>query len=273
MSFPNIITDKPTGSEYVSKIDDFERETRSWLKQCMQSVSGYPTVETIKIAGWTSSTRPKSNPNGGYLLGYNTSTKSLDLVAPSGGAIEVLSPEIKKSIALLAYPVGSYYYTSNTSFNPQTAWGGKWEKLQDGRVLIANSSSHAVGSVGGSETVTLTEAQMPKHIHSHSHKHSHNRGTMEISGRLLVRNNIYYKSNWNQDHQPTGAFYEVGKSYRSEGNADDNLLDKLYEFKASRAWTGVTSYDATVGGSYVGGGQAHSNMQPYRTAVCWHRTA
>ena len=47
MSFPNIITDKPTGSEYVSKIDDFERETRSWLERCMKSVSGYPTVETI----------------------------------------------------------------------------------------------------------------------------------------------------------------------------------------------------------------------------------
>lgn len=262
MSFPNIITDKPTGSEYVSKIDDFERETRSWLERCMKSVSGYPTVETIKIAGWTSSTRPKSNPNGGYLLGYNTSTKSLDLVAPSGGAIEVLSPEIKKSIALLAYPVGSYYYTSNTSFNPQTEWGGRWEKLQDGRVLISNSSSHAVGSVGGSETVTLTEAQMPKHIHSHSHKHSHNRGTMNITGFFGADDRMF--------NSYGGAFYK-GKS--SDTGSQRSEWGNVFNFDASRTWTGITSYDATVGGSYVGGGQAHSNMQPYRTAVCWHRTA
>jgi len=35
MAFPEIITDKPVGTQMVSTIDDFERETRSWLKQCM----------------------------------------------------------------------------------------------------------------------------------------------------------------------------------------------------------------------------------------------
>ena len=35
-----------------------------------------------------------------------------------------------------------------------------------GRFVLGNSASHAVGSTGGSETVTLTEAQMPSHSHS-----------------------------------------------------------------------------------------------------------
>ena len=58
----------------VSTIDDFERETRSWLRQCMQVISGYPDVDTIGVKGWTTETRPTVNPNNNYLLGYNTDT-------------------------------------------------------------------------------------------------------------------------------------------------------------------------------------------------------
>lgn len=35
-----------------------------------------------------------------------------------------------------------------------------------GRFVLGNSSGHAIGSTGGSEEVTLTEAQMPSHNHS-----------------------------------------------------------------------------------------------------------
>lgn len=34
-----------------------------------------------------------------------------------------------------------------------------------GRFVLGNSASHAIGSRGGSETVTLTVAQMPSHSH------------------------------------------------------------------------------------------------------------
>jgi len=76
---------------------------------------------------------------------------------------------MKKEIALMAHPVGEYYWTSDASFNPATAWGGTWERIQDGRVLISNNGSHSVGSTGGSETVTLSLAQLPKYTHSHKH--------------------------------------------------------------------------------------------------------
>ena len=156
LAFPEIVTTLPVGTQMVSTIDDFERETRSWLKQCMQQISGYPDVETVTVKGWTTATRPSTNPSSNYLLGYNTQTSSLELVGTNGSAIEILSNDIKKSIALMAHPVGEYYWTSNASFNPATAWGGTWERIQDGRVLISNNGSHAVGSTGGSETVTLS---------------------------------------------------------------------------------------------------------------------
>lgn len=63
----------------------------------------------------------------------------------------------------LLYPVGSYYETSNTSFNPNTAWGGTWI-LNDtaGRVTVALQSTddnfNELGKTGGSTS--------NKHTHS-----------------------------------------------------------------------------------------------------------
>lgn len=43
--------------------------------------------------------------------------------------------------------------------------GSQWVKIE-GKFLLGASSSHAVRSTGGSETVTLTVAQMPSHSHN-----------------------------------------------------------------------------------------------------------
>lgn len=257
MAFPEIITDQPVGTQYVSTIDDFERETRGWLKQCIQTLSGYPDVNTVAVKPWTTEQRPSVNQNidGNYLLGYNTTLRQLELVNSSGTIIETLSDATKKEIALLAHPVGEYYWTSSASFDPNTEWGGTWERIQDGRVLISNNSSHSVGSTGGSETVTLTQAQMP----AHNHKHRHDRGTMNITG--------YTGAAWDDTvGNPSGAFYFGGNGHESDTGNWGHF--KIY-FDASRSWTGYTSYDQTSAGS----GQSHNNMQPYRTAICWHRTA
>lgn len=54
----------------------------------------------------------------------------------------------------LFYPVGSYYETSDTSFNPNTAWGGTWVEDTAGRVLVATDTGtfDTVGNTGGAET-------------------------------------------------------------------------------------------------------------------------
>lgn len=60
------------------------------------------------------------------------------------------------------YPVGSYYETSNTSFNPNTAWGGTWLEDTKGRVTVALDSNDTdfdtIGETGGS-----------KYLQEHSH--------------------------------------------------------------------------------------------------------
>ena len=79
--------------------------------------------------------------------------------------------EIKKAINDLIRPVGSYYETSDTSFDPNVTWGGTWELETDGTVLVSKSTTSGskfnvdVGTVIGEETHKLTIDEMPAHKH------------------------------------------------------------------------------------------------------------
>lgn len=80
--------------------------------------------------------------------------------------------EIKKAINDLIRPVGSYYETSDTSFDPNIMWGGTWELETDGTVLVSKSTTSGskfnvdVGTVIGEETHKLIISEMPTHTHS-----------------------------------------------------------------------------------------------------------
>lgn len=68
-----------------------------------------------------------------------------------------------ESEALAAYPVGSIYIAYNHT-DPSTLFGGTWTRLSGG-FLWASQAGDTIGQTGGERTVTLTEAQMPKHNH------------------------------------------------------------------------------------------------------------
>ena len=72
------------------------------------------------------------------------------------------------------FPIG-YIYLSTSNVNPSTYFGGTWERIQGRFLLCANDSVEAykAGKTGGSETVTLTTAQLPAHSHGlNEHVHS-----------------------------------------------------------------------------------------------------
>ena len=76
MAFPNIKTDEPKGSDRVSTIDDRERETRTWLRNSLIEISGYPDCPYIKLGRWTTAGRPASPVTG--VFGYNTTLSRLE---------------------------------------------------------------------------------------------------------------------------------------------------------------------------------------------------
>ena len=70
----------------------------------------------------------------------------------------------KQMIVDLVRPVGSYYETSDTSFNPNTAWGGTWVEDTEGLSTIAYKASDndfsTVGATVGEKEhmITLNES-------------------------------------------------------------------------------------------------------------------
>ena len=72
---------------------------------------------------------------------------------------------VKISSPLDAYPVGSFYFSQNST-NPATLFGGTWEQLEQGRVLLSQGTNYPAGSKGGEATHTLTVAEMPVHRHT-----------------------------------------------------------------------------------------------------------
>lgn len=76
----------------------------------------------------------------------------------------VTASKIKMSELLdVFYPVGSYYETSNSQFDPNTAWGGTWVEDTAGRVTVAQNSGtfSTVGGTGGEEKHALGQLEVP----------------------------------------------------------------------------------------------------------------
>lgn len=70
---------------------------------------------------------------------------------------------------LIYYPVGSYYETSDTTFDPNTAWGGTWLLETEGLVHIGAGTNYTIGDTGGEKTHILTVDEMPSHSHTNQY--------------------------------------------------------------------------------------------------------
>ena len=123
------------------------------------SVNGQTGAVTIAVPDAVSVTqKTTSGTNIADITIGGTTTK---LYAPTGGGggITVLD----------CYPVGSYYETSDTSFDPNTAWGGTWVLDSKGRVTVSRDETitdfDTIGETGGEKTHTLTVNEMPSHNH------------------------------------------------------------------------------------------------------------
>ena len=76
------------------------------------------------------------------------------------------------AINAIVYPVGSIYTNMAVATNPATLLGmGTWVAYGAGRVLVGKAASGTFDTLNeeqGTETTTLTIAQMPAHNHSYS---------------------------------------------------------------------------------------------------------
>lgn len=192
-----------------------------------------------------------------------------------------------------AYPVGSYYISSNAT-NPANLAGfagSTWVRIKDCTIMakgdkITGNVNSLGGNNGSSGTlfgqVKLTNQHIPSHNHSCStvEGHTHKRGTMNIVGKLLNNGSTDDEYlTYADDITGTGAL-RIGARGTKEGGIGSTYDGAGYNeisFDASRsgAWTGETSSNGghTHKIGNTGNGQAFSTMPPYIVAYVWRRTA
>ena len=192
----------------------------------------------------------------GFITGYTETDPTVPSWAKQASKPSYSASEISGLMDFF-YPVGSYYETSNTSFNPNTAWGGTWVLETEGQVHISAGTNYAVAgaltnaSDGGAETVTLTTNEMPAHTH----------GKETLKGAATAYSDCGLVSG---SGTATGIFSK---------QSTPALQSYRLKWEASSAGSAQLEVDASHEHDSVGLGQAHNNMQPYIVVNRWHRTA
>ncbi len=190
-------------------------------------------------------------------------------------------------------PIGALLFLTQND-NPNTIFlGTTWEKIE-GRYLKGTSSSQNAGILGGNNSVTLSESNLPRHTHSASSSaHSHSIGQsnhthVATQGRHNHTQGEHYHATWgeNSNNSPFGIYNYNKHHWGSHGGIDgDNAL-----YKTSSNSAGAISYvqpritvnssrvNVTLGSTtpnvtvnHSGNGNAFNIEPRYYTCHIWKR--
>ena len=177
----------------------------------------------------------------------DTGTEQYKVITPA--VMADLLKDIYKQAKLDAHPVGSIY-ESTDSTSPADLFGGTWEAMDPGRVLVSAGTAstgtvYNAGDKGGEEKHQLTESENGPHEHE---------ATCSNSG---LHHHVVYGSD---DHNSGGESLDT----QSNGKGQPEI-----SYKSSDE--GLHNHTITIGVS--GKGTPHNNMQPFEVVYRWKRTA
>lgn len=188
------------------------------------------------------------------------------------------------STFLMAYPVGSLYWSENDT-DPATLFGGTWEQIKD-KFILAAGDTYTQGASGGAATVTLTTNQIPSHNHTgtattgtttdHIHGIGYNNGNNNGTRPATAATGTTVSTTLDSKASYTRAWNGSGgtNTLTSVGTTSGAYAANEFTTKSVAASSGTTgSHSHTVTINSTGGGAAHNNMPPYVTYYCWKRTA
>lgn len=133
-----------------------------------------------------------------------------------------------------------------------------------GRVVIGVSNSHALGTTGGSETVTLTDDQLPEHSHVvPQHGHENNFAVESPVLTHSITQPVYKYNKPKSSKAYSISFYNAinGTSTQTATRSIDASVADHDGAECTVAGS-VSPCDSFDSGSY-GGNSSHNNMQPY----------
>ena len=158
-------------------------------------------------------------------------------------------------VGLQSLPVGSIYQ-STIATSPEELFGGTWEAMPAGRVLLAQGESdwgttYEAGSTGGEATHQLTVEELPK---------IQPQGT--ISNTSLTGE--FRSLSWSRSSSGIVSSQTTG-TQNSLGTGSANNAYVEYTINATHKHTlNINSFGSDIG---------HNNMQPYLAVYMWKRTA
>lgn len=195
----------------------------------------------------------------------------------------------------LVYPVGSYYETSDSSFDPNEAWGGTWVLEASGKVHVSAGTGYALGSTGGNKdaivpyhkhTLTAPSVTVPAHGHGFTQpkipNHKHEPNSVKANALFCIIRSISGRAGLlDASKVTTGSARYI---FASNTSYDDLELNGYTGNPASLpsctggAVADKAAFNATVSGgsiAYAGtsGNLTNANMMPYIVVNRWHRTA
>ena len=174
---------------------------------------------------------------------------------------------------LQAYPVGSIYM-SVVETNPAELFGGTWEAIAPGRVLLGAGEynsivSYTAGTTGGRIDHVLTSSNIPKHTHTveiatETQSHLHKNGVFDevAAGAGPLSSN----------YGATKLYPTASQKVMSADGETFSTNTQLYMGNTSGASTSH-KHDVTVGYYGTSSPAAISVMQPYLVVYMWKRTA
>lgn len=147
----------------------------------------------------------------------------------NGTATNVIENGDNISIGI-KFPIG-YIYLSTSSTNPSAYFGGTWQRISNGKVLVGvdenDTDFNAPNLTGGEKTHTLTVNELAEH----NHAMNNTAGGGNTEGHAVM--------------------YGVDSAHGDQ---------KYWNFNSPTLYT-----------SRVGGNQAHNNLQPYFTCYIWEK--
>ena len=151
------------------------------------------------------------------------------------------------------YPVGCYFETTDTDFNPNNEFVGTWVLEDPGLVHVSAGTGYAVSANaqdGGEATHKLTAAESG--VPAHGHGASSGNGYMSFA-RVVGAAGTTYANNHVTGYQSAG-YKDVSNTSNFPGAAHTHSITVNQNTAANAS-------------------SAHNNMQPYKNVNRWHRTA
>ena len=164
------------------------------------------------------------------------------------------------------YPVGSIYMNVN-NVEPSAIFGGSWERMPSGRMLVNSGDDFNLGQIGGEKEHRLTEDELASHSHDVNNINGNTTSTAKLVGKFSssIRPNgdiidVPYRNGFGIVSKES----EYGIHAKDGGNSSPG---RNYVIDASHSHTVNLNISMLPSGK----NQPHNNMPPYIVVNMWKR--